>query len=98
MDLKEAISGRRAVRAYTREPVDEDTMRRLIDAAVSAPSAVNQQPWTFAVVRDQLLLDRISDAAKSHMLAIAPESGESRIIFARNSGILTFRFSTMHPR
>ena len=77
MDLKEAISGRRAVRAYTREPVDEDTIRRLIDAAMHAPSAVNQQPWTFTVVRDQPLLDRISDAAKSHMLAIAPDSGKS---------------------
>jgi nitroreductase len=69
MDLNEAIVGRRAVRDYTNETVGEEVIRRLVDAAVQAPSAVNQQPWTFTVVRDQRLLDRISRDAKSHMLA-----------------------------
>jgi nitroreductase len=72
MDINEAISGRRSVREYTSQPVDEATIRRLIDAAVLAPSAVNQQPWTFTVVRDQALLDQISREAKSHMLATMP--------------------------
>jgi len=45
---------------------------RLIDAAVRAPNAVNQQPWTFTIVRDRGLLDRISRDAKSHMLATMP--------------------------
>jgi nitroreductase len=72
MDINEAISGRRSTRDYTGQAVDEETVRRLIDAAVHAPSASNGQPWTFTVVRDQGLLDRISDAAKSHMLATLP--------------------------
>ncbi len=57
MDIQEAIYGRRAVREYTAEGVEAGTVRDLIDAAVHAPSAVNQQPWTFAVVRDRPLLD-----------------------------------------
>jgi nitroreductase len=69
MDVKEAIFGRRAVREYTGAAVDRETIRFLVNAAVHAPSAVNQQPWTFTVVRDQNLLDRISHAAKAHMLA-----------------------------
>jgi nitroreductase len=69
MDIEEAISGRRSVREYTAQAVDERTIRSLIDAAVLAPSAVNQQPWTFTVVRDQHVLERISHGAKSHMLA-----------------------------
>ena len=69
MDLNEAITGRRAVREYTSQDVDEQAIRRLIDAAVHAPSAVNQQPWTFTVVRDQSVLDRISHDAKAHTLA-----------------------------
>jgi nitroreductase len=77
MDLNEAITGRRAMREYTDETVDERTIRRLIDAAVQAPSAVNQQPWTFTVVRDQNVLDRISRDAKSHMLANMPASSRS---------------------
>jgi nitroreductase len=68
MDLDDAIAGRRSTREYTSEPVDERTVRRLIDAAVHAPSATNGQPWTFTVVRDPGLLDRVSTAAKAHML------------------------------
>ncbi len=69
MDLHEAIAGRRSVREYQARVVDEATIRRLIDAAVHAPSAVNQQPWTFTVVRDQDVLDRVSRGAKAYMLA-----------------------------
>jgi nitroreductase len=68
MDLKEAIYTRRAVREFTAEPVDEGTLRQLIDAAIQAPSAVNQQPWSFCVVQDKAVLARISGEAKSHML------------------------------
>jgi nitroreductase len=77
MDLNEAITGRRAVREYTDKAVDERTVRRLIDAAMRAPSAVNQQPWTFTVLRHQSVLDRISHDAKSHMLATMPASSRS---------------------
>ena len=69
MNIEEAISGRRSVREYTTQAVDERTIDRLIAAAIHAPNAVNQQPWTFAVVRDQKLLDRVSQVAKAHMLA-----------------------------
>jgi nitroreductase len=72
MELNDAISGRRAVREYTDAAIDDHTIRRMIDAAVQAPSAVNGQPWTFTVVRDQRLLDRISRDAKAHMLATMP--------------------------
>ena len=77
MDLNEAIAGRRSTREYKAEGVDEQTIRRLIDAAVLAPSAVNQQPWTFTVVRDQDVLDRLSRAAKSHMLSTMPTGSQS---------------------
>jgi nitroreductase len=77
MDLTNAIAGRRAVREYTAESVDEQTIRHLIEAAVQAPSAVNQQPWMFTVVRDQAVLDRISGNAKSHMLSTMPPSPHS---------------------
>jgi nitroreductase len=72
VDINEAIFGRRSVREYTAQSVDEETIRRLIDAAVHAPNAVNQQPWTFTVVRDREVLDRLARDAKSHMLATMP--------------------------
>ncbi len=72
MDLTDAVMSRRSVREYTSEPVGEPTIRRLIDAAVHAPNAVNQQPWAFTVVRDQGVLDRVSRDAKVHMQANMP--------------------------
>lgn len=57
----------------------------LINAAVHAPNAVNQQPWTFTVVRDQTVLTRISDDAKRHMLATMPPSSHSDYFRARLS-------------
>ena len=68
VDLKEAIYSRRAVREFTSQPVHEQVLRQLIDAAIQAPSAVNQQPWLFTIVQDKALLARISREAKAHML------------------------------
>lgn len=72
MDFQQVLYARRAVRAFTAEPVDEAVLRQLIDAAVQAPSAVNEQPWLFSVVRDRAVLARISAAAKAHVLAHPP--------------------------
>jgi len=72
MDLKEAIYTRRAVREYTAELIGEDTIRSLIDAAIQAPTAVNQQPFAFCVVRDKALLAEISRQAKAPMLKSSP--------------------------
>jgi len=72
MDVEHAIYSRRSVRDFTAQSVDEVTLRRLIDAAVQAPSAVNEQPWSFVVIQDRDLLHRISIQAKAHMLTSNP--------------------------
>ena len=53
MDALEAISRRRSIRKFTNDPVDEGSVRTLLAAAMSAPSANNQQPWRFVVVTDR---------------------------------------------
>jgi nitroreductase len=68
MELIEAIYQRRSVRAYTEEPVPQDVVRQLLDAAIQAPSAMNSQPWAFAIVQDRALLRSLSDRAKRHLL------------------------------
>lgn len=64
MDVKEAIYTRRAVRDYKAEPVSDEAIGVLIDAAIQAPSGMNRQPWAFVVVRDRALLDEYSRRAK----------------------------------
>lgn len=55
---------RRSIRAYTAQPLDEPTIRALLDAAVQAPTAMHTEPWAFVVVQDRATLKRISDRAK----------------------------------
>ena len=59
MDALEAILSRRSIRRYGREPVSEAMIRQLLEAAMSAPSAGNGQPWQFVVIRDRRILDEI---------------------------------------
>lgn len=82
MDLRQAIYSRRAVRDYTTEPLGREVLTRLIHAAIQAPSAVNEQPWSFAVVQDRKLLERISSEAKAHGLR-APATGVPQRILER---------------
>ncbi len=50
MDVRQALETRKATRAFLDKPVDEATIRRILDAARHAPSGTNTQPWQVAVV------------------------------------------------
>lgn len=73
MELLHAIYRRRAIRQYTDVPVHPAMLNELFKAAVQAPSAINQQPWAFAVVQGRDRLNRYSNRAKEHLLAILPQ-------------------------
>jgi len=68
MELLEAIYTRRATRSFLPEPVSDETVRRLLEVAVQAPSAMNAQPWRFVVIQDPVRLDRYSERAKALLL------------------------------
>lgn len=50
MDTREALQKRRSVRKYEPDVIDRVTVQRLIDAAILAPSNMNNQPWHFHIV------------------------------------------------
>jgi nitroreductase len=50
MDVFEAIESRRSVRAYRPDPIDKETLARVLEAARSAPTAHNRQPFRIVVV------------------------------------------------
>lgn len=56
------IRGRRSIRRYGDAPVADDVVERIIDAAVSAPSAHNRQPWRFAVLGTAAAKTRLAEA------------------------------------
>ena len=59
MDTIEAIRTRRSIRHYTRESVPDDVIAEILKAAMSAPSAGNQQPWQFVIITDRGLCEEI---------------------------------------
>jgi nitroreductase len=60
MDALEAMMTRRSVRAYTDEPVSDDQVRQILAAGMQAPSANDEQPWHFVVVRQRKHLDSLA--------------------------------------
>jgi nitroreductase len=56
---------RRSLRAFTAEPVARDALVRLLEAATSAPSSTNRQPWRFAVVTSPALRLRLVEAVRA---------------------------------
>ena len=52
MNTFEAIGARRSIRKFKSDSIDRQTIERLLDAAVLAPSAKNSQPWRFTVVTE----------------------------------------------
>lgn len=58
--LLELMATRRSVRAYTGEPVTDEQVHALLAAAMSAPSAGNEQPWEFVVIRSRETLVEIT--------------------------------------
>jgi len=59
MDAMQAILSRRSIRRYTDKPVSDEVVEQLLKSAMSAPSAGNEQPWHFVVIRDRQILNEI---------------------------------------
>ena len=73
MDVFEAIRGRRSIRSYKSDPVPEEDLRKILEAAIHAPSAGNLQSWEFIIVRDEDRKNALAKAAYGQMfIAEAP--------------------------
>ena len=73
MEAMEAILSRRSIRKYTDQPISDETIQELLAAAMSAPSAGNEQPWHFVVIKDRKILNEIPNLhPHSGMLKDAP--------------------------
>lgn len=71
--MMKAIFERRSVRKYTDQPVPPEEIELLLKAAMAAPSAGNEQPWHFIVIRDKEIMKQIMEVHPySSMLKYAP--------------------------
>ena len=57
----EPIFGRRSIRRYTSQPVDEEDIQSLLEAAAAAPSARGCYPARFLVITERSLLNSLAE-------------------------------------
>ena len=63
MDVFSAISQRSSVRAYKATDVEEDKLKKILEAARLSPSASNRQDWKFIMVRNKETKKKLVKAA-----------------------------------
>ena len=63
MEVMEAITKRRSIRAYQPKPVDHKVLDKILEAGRLAPSWANTQTWRFIVVRNEQVKTELADAA-----------------------------------
>ena len=52
MDLFDALHSLRAMRRLKPDPIPDEILQQILEAAIRAPSGGNRQPWFFLVVRE----------------------------------------------
>ncbi len=75
MDLYEALYTTRAMRRVRPDPIPDDVVASMLDAAIRAPSGSNAQSWRWLTVTDRdtlaamgrLYADRLADAARHRL-------------------------------
>ncbi|MBI4810295.1 MAG: nitroreductase family protein, partial [Ignavibacteriales bacterium] len=60
-----SIFRRRSIRQYTDQQVSDELIKQLLEAAMSAPSAGNERPWHFILVRDKSTLNKLSQTHRN---------------------------------
>ncbi len=63
-DILDIISSRQSIRKYTDEPVPDEMVDKILEAARWAPSGENEQPWHFVVVKDPETRKKIGEYCK----------------------------------
>lgn len=64
-DLLSILRQRRSVRHFSRRPIPRSLVEHLVEAANTAPSGANKQPWTFVAVSNPQLKERLRKEAES---------------------------------
>jgi nitroreductase len=62
--MLDAILARRTVRQFSSEPLDDETIAKVLQMAMYAPTRLGKRPWHFVVIRDQEIIQRLRTSLK----------------------------------
>jgi len=93
MEVFDAIKGRRSCRSFLPDPIPENDLEKVLDAANWAPSPLNGQPWEFVVITAKEVKEKIfADADRSRQWAIERSGwkwlGKYQLDFLRTSPVM----------
>ena len=77
-DVWEVLSTNRSIRRFTDEPVDDEVLRRCLEAATWAPNGANAHAWRFVVLRSPEQRAVVAEAARRALAVIEPVYGMTR--------------------
>lgn len=81
VDFFQVIEKRRSIRRYKNQPIEPEIMKKIVEAALRAPSSRNLQPCEFIVVTDHRLLGEMAKA-KEHGASFLAEAPLALVVCA----------------
>ena len=82
MDLIEIMCSRRSVRRYTDEKISDEALKKILSAALLAPSGHAKYPCEFIVVTNRELLEKMSHCRKSSIAKMLSEAAAAVVVIA----------------
>lgn len=76
MEFSDVLRARASCRAFASDPVSKETVSAILEAGCSAPSPLNQQPWSFTVVTDPQRISAIAAHSTGVRDRLAEASGQ----------------------
>lgn len=61
------IKSRRSIRKYKAEQITDTQLQEILDCAIFAPNAMNQQKWHFTVIQNKAMLDKMVEIIKENI-------------------------------
>ena len=70
METLDIIHKRRSVRKYNDTPISDENLKTILSAGMTAPSAMNKQPWRFIIIKDDNLKQEVVKISKYAQMAL----------------------------